>query len=373
MFVLDSDQMIVPFSRARRSDGANRPPRRSSIDTETQPLVSVVIPTHNSATFIAEALNGVFAQTYRRFEVIVIDDGSSDNTRAVLEAFGDRIRYVHQDNRGPAAARNAGIRISRGEFVCFLDADDAWTPNKLESQVRFMETHSDVGLLFADAEECEGVTLQKPSILATMIFGADALSQQPLPEAFRKLVVENFVPTSTVMARMSCLAKAGLFDEELQNAEDRDMWLRLAATSEVACVPRVLATKRSHGANISFRTERALRSRIKVWDKARRDFPALAPAATYHRMLADSFQQLGYILLTQANRKEARRCGFASLSNAVKCVATTRAGFSYSWALSLGLVTLSLVPWPLVRSLWLARNYVLGKTLEPWSSSATVR
>ena len=303
MFVLDSDQMIVPFSRARRSDGANRPPQRSSIATEAQPLVSVVIPTHNSATFIAEALNGVFAQTYRRFEVIVVDDGSSDDTRGVLEAFGDRIRYLHQDNQGPAAARNAGIRISRGEFVCFLDADDAWTPNKLESQVRFMETHSDVGLLFADAEECEGITLQKPSILATMIFGADALSQQPLPEAFRKLVVENFVPTSTVMVRMSCLAKAGLFDEGLQNAEDRDMWLRLAATSEVACLPRVLATKRSHGANISSRTEVALRSRIKVWDKARRAFPALAPAAVYHRHVGRRVSGIGLHLVDTRRRQ----------------------------------------------------------------------
>jgi glycosyltransferase involved in cell wall biosynthesis len=363
--------MIVPFASSAKSQRANRPLGRFSTETEAKSLVSVIIPAHNSARFVAEALNGVLGQTYRRFEVIVVDDGSLDDTRGVVEGFREPIRYLYQDNRGPAAARNAGIRISKGEFLCFLDADDAWTPNKLELQVRFMEEHSDVGLLFADATELEGLTVLKPSILGTMIFGADALSQRPLTQAFRKLLVENFVPTSTVMIRRSCLAKTGLFDEDLQNAEDRDMWLRLAAKSTVACLPRVLAKKRSHGANISSRTEVALRSRIKVWDKARREFPALAPAGVYHQMLASAYQELGFLMLIRGDGKGARKCGIASVSNFARYVVETRSGFSRSWLVSCGLVPLSLIPWPVARALWRARNYARGRADSPRSDSAS--
>jgi glycosyltransferase involved in cell wall biosynthesis len=341
--------------------------------TGSAPLVSVIIPTHNSARFIAEAVKGILAQTYRQREVIVVDDGSTDDTRSVLRAFGDQVRYVYQHNQGPAAARNAGIRMARGELVSFLDADDAWLPNKLELQAAFMTAHPDVGLLFADAEESEGSTIQKASILATMKFGADVLSQRPLKQAFAKLLVENFVPTSTVMIRVSSLSKSGLFDEELQNAEDRDMWLRLAATCGVACLPQVLARKNSHGSNISSRTEVALRSRIKVWDKARRNWPALAPASVYHQLLAGAQQELGYILLTRGESRAARTCGMASLRNALKHAAATRSVSSDRWLLSIGLVPLSFVPWPLVRSLWRVRNYALGKDVQPWTGSAPAR
>ena len=177
------------------------------MQTETAPLVSVIIPTHNSARFIAQAVDGVLAQTYKHYEVIVVDDGSSDNTGDVLQQFAGHIRYHRQDNRGPAAARNAGIKIAQGEFVCFLDADDVWAPNKLELQTEFMAAHNDVGLLFADAEEWEDTKIQKRSIVATMIFGKDITSQIPLQEAFRKLVIENFIPTSTVMIRKACFFK----------------------------------------------------------------------------------------------------------------------------------------------------------------------
>ena len=219
--------------------------------SEATPLVSVVIPTHNSARFIAEAVRSVLAQTYRRCEVIVVDDGSSDGTREVLEPFADRIRYLHQANQGPSAARNAGIRMAQGQFICLLDADDRWAPAKVERQAAFMTSHDDVGLLFTDAEEVDDAGIQKASILKTMMFGRAVLSEARLEQPFRRLVEENFVPTSTVMIRASCLLKAGLFDEDLQNAEDRDMWLRLAAYAPVGCLPFVLATKRSHGGNIS--------------------------------------------------------------------------------------------------------------------------
>jgi glycosyltransferase involved in cell wall biosynthesis len=320
------------------------------------PLVSVIIPTYNSAGFIAQAVQGVLAQTYRCYEVIVIDDGSTDETQEVLRQFGGQIRYHRQENRGVSAARNEGIKIAQGEYVCLLDADDIWAPDKLKVQVDFMTAHRTLGLAFADAEECEERKVLMPSILATSTFYSDIVSQIPLRDAFGKLLMANFIPTSSVMIKRDCFSKTGLFDEDLQVAEDRDMWLRVAADFEMGCLPMKVATKRSHGANISTRTELTHQSRLRVWDKARRRFPALAPAAVYHKLLAVTHLELGYIFLARGDGRKARRAGIASLVNAVRYVVGARSRFPYRWLLSLSLIPLSLVPWPFVRWLWQARN-----------------
>ncbi len=218
-------------------------------------LVSVVIPTYNSGRFIAQAIRSVLGQTYARYEVIVVDDGSTDETKDVLREFDGHSRYLYQDNRGPSAARNAGIRLARGEYICFLDADDIWAPNKLEVQLTFMEQHPDIGLVFSDEEEVSAEGDIRPSLLAQSRFYSDLVSQKPLQDAFRKLLIENCIPTSTVMVRKACFAKAGLFDESLMVVEDRDMWLRIAADFGIACLPLILGKKREHQRNISANSE----------------------------------------------------------------------------------------------------------------------
>ena len=172
-----------------------------SLLPEARPLVSVIIPTYDSARFIADAVRGVLAQTYPCHEVIVIDDGSRDETADIVRGLTGQIRYRRQDNRGPAAARNAGIKMARGKYICFLDADDLWTPNKLELQVEFMAAHSEIGLLFTDAEEWEDQEILKSSILETTTCHAAMTSQVPVRDAFSTLVEENFIPTSSVMIR----------------------------------------------------------------------------------------------------------------------------------------------------------------------------
>jgi glycosyltransferase involved in cell wall biosynthesis len=330
--------------------------------SRSAPYVSVIVPTHNSATFVEAALASVLAQTYTDYEIIVVDDGSTDETGEVLRRFDGRIICHWQQNQGASAARNAGIRSARGELVCLLDADDFWRPDKLSRQVAVMAANPSVGLLFADAMEADGATVQKASILKTMKFGPEALSQIPLPEAFRKLLIENFIPTSTVMIRAACFATSGLFDEDLPNAEDRDMWLRMAAHFEIGCVPVVLATKRSHGANISTRTQLALESRIKVWTQNRRRFPSLAPASVYDALLADTYQQLGYILLTNADARGARHCALAGFGCGVKFVLATGSLGKIRWGPSLALVPLSTLPWSVVRPMWRLRNLALRRT-----------
>jgi len=333
------------------------------------PAVSVIIPAYNSAAFIAEAVESVRAQTFGDHEVIVVDDGSSDGTEEVVRRLGAGVRYHRQPNQGPAAARNAGIGLSRGDLVCFLDADDLWMPEKLARQTAFMAAHPEIGLLFTDAIESHGEIVQKPSIVSTMKFGADATSQVPIEDAFRKLLIENFVPTSSVMLRRSCVATTGLFDVGLQNVEDREMWLRMAASYPIACLPQVLARKRSHGANISARIDVALRSRIRVWQRCRERFPALTPAALCNQLLATTYQELGYLHLEKGEGRDARRCAMASLTYALRAVAVPRSVPAYRWLPSLALLPLSFVRWRFVQVLWQLRNALLGRNTHPVSTS----
>jgi len=335
---------------------------QAPMESGRMPLVSVVIPAYNSAHFISDAIRTVLNQTYRYYEVIVIDDGSSDETAEILKSFAGQIRYMHQGNRGAAAARNAGIKIATGDYICFLDADDLWNPAKLERQVGFMAAHGEVALLFTDAEEWEGDEIQKASVLAGSMFQAQLLTAAPIRDAFGKLVVQNFIPTSSVMIRRECLMRAGLFDEDLPNAEDRDLWLRVAADCEIACLPLVLAVWRGHGSNISKRTELALRSRIRMWERNRSRFPELATTATYQRLFAVTYLELGYILLAKGEGREARRWGVASLRNALEYVVATRSTPHYRWLLSMALIPLSFVWWPLVRFVWQGRNRLLGRS-----------
>ncbi len=110
------------------------------------PKVSVIIPTYNRAHFLCEALDSALSQTFKDFEIIIVDDGSTDNTKQVLEKYGSRIYYIYQENKGRAEARNTGIRRAKGEHIAFLDDDDIWLPNKLEKQVFFLDARPDIGI-----------------------------------------------------------------------------------------------------------------------------------------------------------------------------------------------------------------------------------
>src|SRR2546422_5010781 len=189
------------------------------------PRVSIVIPAYNVAPYISETLATVFAQTFNDFEVIVVNDGSPDTEEfeRAIEPYGDRIVYLKQENRGASAARNTGLRTARGELIAFLDADDLWSPNYLEEQLKFILEH-DCDLACADA----------------MIFGVsadagrsymDSLMEAAPPEgrvSFLELVnADRSLITSGVMVRRDLVLEVGLFDEALRNAQDFDLWLRL--------------------------------------------------------------------------------------------------------------------------------------------------
>ncbi|MBU1666109.1 MAG: glycosyltransferase family 2 protein [Gammaproteobacteria bacterium] len=197
------------------------------------PLVSVVIPTWNSAATLPRAIDSVLAQTWAPREIIVVDDGGTDDSPALLADYGERVRVVSQANGGPASARNRGLREARGQYVAFLDADDHWLPEKLERQVALLGARPDIG--FCSTATAVVDTQGKPvrdwpcgaggaTLLETLFMHSAAVSGS----------------TSGVLARRELLLAAGGFDERLRGFEDPDLWIRLAACTGYACIPQAL-------------------------------------------------------------------------------------------------------------------------------------
>jgi glycosyltransferase involved in cell wall biosynthesis len=318
------------------------------------PLVSVIIPAYNAEEFIAQAIQSVVAQTYRSHEIIVVDDGSTDKTRDILKEFDGQIRCVYQENRGPSAARNAGINLAQGRYICFLDADDLWTPDKLEVQFAFMEANPDIAFVFSDHEEFneEGVVLSSFLGEKHKTFSSFPIVAGCLENAFGKLVLENCISTPTVMVRKTCLEKTGLFDEEIWSVEDRDLWLRIAAHCNVACLPNIFCKRRVHQSNISKQSELTLHGRITILERNRRNFPFLVPSEIWDCELANHYCQLGYLLLQKGERKRALRAGSTSLAYALRHITKRRMVSFYPWRLGIGLIPASLLGWQCSRSLF---------------------
>ena len=281
---------------------------------DKRPLVTVVIPTYNSGKFVSQAVQSVLEQNCPPFEVLVVDDGSTDDTKAVLSQFNKSIKYIYKKNGGPSSARNMGINIAKGEYIAFLDADDLWVSDKLEIQLEFLESHCDIGLVFSDIEQFDEEKILERACLAEQVFGPATAKQVPLHDAFVKLLIKNFIPTNTVMVRRECFKKTGLFDEGLRIVEDRDMWLRIAAYFKVARIPLVQCKRRLHGSNISGDQELYTSSQIKVLEKNICLFPDLVPSLLVNRELSRLYIARGYDMLLKNRKRESRQMAFHSLS-----------------------------------------------------------
>lgn len=200
--------------------------RRGGVVMET---VSVVIPVYNGAQTIRRAIDSALGQSWKEREVIVVDDGSTDGTFALLEGYGNRIRAIHQSNCGVALARNAAIEQAKGDYVAFLDADDEWLPEKLEIQVGVLRSMPDVGVLGGGSEWKKGgegrfqVPASREVSLESLLFG-------------------NPLCTSTVVVRTSILRESSLrFWQELQGPEDWHLWIRLAGRTRLWNDKRIVA------------------------------------------------------------------------------------------------------------------------------------
>jgi glycosyltransferase involved in cell wall biosynthesis len=203
-------------------------------------MVSIVIPTYNRARDVCDAIDSVLAQTYRQLEVILVDDGSTDNTAEVVAAYADRVHYVLIPHSGlPSRARNAGLDMARGEYVAFLDSDDLWLPQKLEKQVAAMEADAQTGLVCCNALiMIDGEVQPGPHYLSEKQGRSGAV--------LLDLIHGNFVIASTAVIRRTLLTEVGSFSEDpsLKAMEDYDLWLRVAAVSRVRYLPEPLAIYR---------------------------------------------------------------------------------------------------------------------------------
>lgn len=221
--------------------------------------VSVIIPAHAAAPFIKDAVDSVLAQTTGAREIIVIDDGSPDRSRLeeALEPYGGGIIYRTQEMQGPGAARNTGIQVSSCEYLAFLDADDAWEPEFLESQIRLLESE-DADLVYCDAR----LFGERP------LPGSTFMEANPScgPATLNTLVSGDCVVlTSTVLARRLPLVELGGFNERFQRCEDFELWLRLAAGGgRIAYQQRVLARHRKHSGSLSAATYAMLAALVEV-------------------------------------------------------------------------------------------------------------
>jgi glycosyltransferase involved in cell wall biosynthesis len=188
-----------------------------------QPLVTVIIPAYEAAGHIASALESVFAQTFSKYEVIVINDGSPDTPQLVevLRPYRDRIRYLEQRNHGPSGARNRGILAALGNYIAFLDSDDCWFPSYLAEQVRLLEGPPPHDLVYCNAQRVGARAGHWPTCM-------DA-SPSNGPVNFESLLRERCtVITSFTVARRQAVLDAGLFDPAFRRSEDFDLWLRMA-------------------------------------------------------------------------------------------------------------------------------------------------
>jgi glycosyltransferase involved in cell wall biosynthesis len=202
--------------------------------TTHPPLVSVVIPTYNRWPLIAEAIQSVLAQTFKAFELIVVDDGSTDGTARLLSPGDSRLKVLSQARAGVAAARNAGVTMSRGKYIAFLDSDDLWSPAKLAVQANFMERNCGVHICQTEEIWIRGGVRVNPKLR----------HRKPTGDIFHRSLELCLVSPSAIMMTKELFYLAGGFDESFPVCEDYDLWLRIAVSHPVYLIDSPLVTKR---------------------------------------------------------------------------------------------------------------------------------
>jgi glycosyltransferase involved in cell wall biosynthesis len=243
------------------------------------PVVSVIIPAYNAAWCIRRALDSVLAQTFTDFELIVVNDGSRDETLAVIAEYGDAVRVVDKANGGLSSARNAGVRAARGNYVAFLDADDWWLPEKLQRQVALMQSDASLGFCSTAAR------VEDPDGKELNIWACPRWSGPLLEHLFR----ENAAVAgsgSGVLVKRDVLMQVGDFDESLRSLEDIDMWMRLAAVASYGCIPEPLTVLLKHPDSMSRNLDVMREAAIRVMEKNRGLLPPRLQGAYWRSCMA---------------------------------------------------------------------------------------
>ena len=316
-------------------------------DDNRQPLVSVIIPVFNASGYVVSALKSVFAQTSTDYEVILVNDGSSDTEilEKAIEPYSSRLTYLKQENRGPSAARNLGIRKARGEWLAFLDSDDVWLPHYLEEQFRFLRRNPALHMVYCDA------TLQDPTSAASKTFMQQCPSTGPV--TFESLLLEQTQPiTSGTVIRRRSVTDAGMFDEEIRCSEDHDLWLRVAYRGAgIAYQRQVLLFRSVRPGSQGSAPERLFAGEIQTLKKLDTILDLKPRTRT---LLA---RRLGTVQAAVA-LIEAQKCVMAGDSKRAHALLSQANGFSPSPKLRAVLAGFRIAPRLTLRAarLWLSRN-----------------
>lgn len=202
------------------------------------PKISIIIPTYNREDYIADTIQSVLEQTYKDFEVIVVDDGSTDNTKSKLEKFGSKIKLIEQKNSERAIARNNGVKQSSGEYIAFVDSDDIWVKNKLEKQIEILENNKDIILTYSS---CLRINQN-----GSKIKPAERQKQGYSGLLFEKLLIRNFITSPTPLLRRKNFEQIEGFKSKYIPYEDWEFWIRLSTLGKFLFIPTPLAYYRIH-------------------------------------------------------------------------------------------------------------------------------
>ena len=254
--------------------------------------VSVIVPTYNQARYLREAVDSALAQTAPPLEVIVVDDGSTDATPEILEAYGARIRRIRQPNQGVAAARNAGVAGARGECVAFLDSDDVWNPRKLERQVARFEADRGLGMIHCGVEHFD----DRGAVTSTSLTGKEGWLATDILRFDGEIIAG---PGSSILVPRPVVEQVGGFDPRVQPSDDWDFCYRVATRYRIGFVPEVLVRYRHQGRGIHLDIPRMEAGMLGALEKAFRSPDAAVQSlrshsyGRLHRILAGCYFQAG--------------------------------------------------------------------------------
>lgn len=272
------------------------------------PRISIMIPTYNCGRFLGRAIDTALAQSYTDFEILVIDDGSTDNTRDVVARYGNKVRYFHQPNRGLSSARNLALSRATGEFVAYLDADDMWYPQKLEAQIAFLDAHKECGLVHSEVS-----VIDEDDKILHLRFNQETGRSFPHGYCLIDLLRRCHIQILTVLERRECLDRAGIFDERLAIAQDYHHWIKVALQGfAIGYLPEPLGKYRWRRGSLMSSQRRLLGDFTKIYEILQNEHRLEEThGVEIQRLVASQLyanqRQLAYLERLECSGTEARR------------------------------------------------------------------
>jgi glycosyltransferase involved in cell wall biosynthesis len=269
-------------------------------------LVSIIIPVYNRKAMIVNAIKSIQNQTYTNYEILVVDDGSSDGTQKAVKAFNDsRITLIETDHNGAYIARNKGLKKARGKFIAFLDSDDIWLPEKLETQMILMTKEKNVAMSFTN-----GYIFKDKETEYEMDLRPTGKLNLPLKEFYKELLKNNFIATSSVVVRKDLLNNVGYFLSENRGCLDYQMWLRIAKTYEIRFLNKPLFIYNEHSKSLTGKRIARLNDQLYVYDLEEKwllENGSKEDIRILHNSKSNIFKDLGMEFLHSRNQKMAKK------------------------------------------------------------------